>query len=136
MVSSMTLCFTILAMTLSIVSINCNGLRNRTNLKNAFMFFSNSSYDIICLQETWWDDDFVNSFVKYQWEGEILFSNSENTRSLGVTFLIRKNLDCEISFNKELIKGRVIELQLKIDDNLLYLINVYAFNVESLRRSV
>ena len=42
---------------------------------------NNSNYDIICLQETWWDDDFVNSFVKFQWEGDILFSNSENTRA-------------------------------------------------------
>ena len=136
MVSSILFFLSILSMSLSLVTINCNGLRNKTNLKNAFMFFNTSKYDIICLQETWWDDNFVNSFVKYQWEGDIFFSNSENTRSLGVAFLVRKNLDCEVLLNKELIKGRVIELQMKIDDNIFNIINVYAFNVESLRRDL
>ncbi len=52
--ASITLSF--LIMVLSVVSINCNGLRNITKLQNVFTNFNIHKYAIICLPCTGHDD--------------------------------------------------------------------------------
>ena len=64
-------------MAVSLISINCNGLRTKSKLQNVFSHFNLRKFDIICLQETFWDDNFIKSYVKYQWDGEIYYSNSD-----------------------------------------------------------
>ena len=75
-------------MAVSLISINCNGLRTKSKLQNVFSNFNLRKFDIICLQETFWDDNFVTSFVKYQWDGDIYYSNSDELHhSKGVAIL-------------------------------------------------
>ena len=114
-------------MALSLTSINCNGLRTKSKLKNVFSLFKTKKYDIICVQETFWNDSFVTNFVKHQWDGDILYSNF-NTNRKGVAILFRKNAGINILSFNEIIKGRILEVEIEIDDETFNIYNVYAPN--------
>jgi exonuclease III len=116
-------------MSISLASVNCNGLRNVSKLKKVFSHFQLNKFDIICLQETFWNDVFVNSTVKFNWDGDIFYSNFNGEYfSKGVAILFRHNLDCKIISVRELESGRILEAQIECDDNILYVYNVYAPN--------
>ena len=98
-------------MSISLASVNCNGLRNVSKLQNVFSHFQLNKFDIICLQETFWNDDFVNSTVKFNWDGDIFYSNFNGEHfSKGVAILFRHNLDCKILGNSSNIQGNYLLL--------------------------
>ena len=80
-------------------------------------------YDIICLQETF--DNLINSFVKFNWDGDIFFSNFEGDYFCkGVAILFRHDFDCNVISVKEVVKGRILEAKIECDDKMLYIYNV------------
>ena len=118
-----------LLMALTLVSINCNGLRSTPKLKNVFTLFKIRKYDIICLQETFWDQSFVDNFVKHYWDGDIFYSNfTGKNHSKGVAILFRKNSGFQNVCVQEIVKGRVLEAKFEIDDNDICIYNIYTPN--------
>lgn len=75
-------------MSLSILSLNCNGLRNKEKRKRVFDYLNQMNYDIYCLQETHFDKD-LEETVKGEWNGTWFFDNLTN-KSGGVAILFRK----------------------------------------------
>jgi len=119
----------VFAMAFSLVSINCNGLRSVPKLENVFTFFRLRKFDIICVQETFWDDDLVQSMVKNKWDGDIYFTNcNDSKRSAGVAILFRHGFDFKEVCCNELEKGRILEIHMEIEDKEYCLLNVYAPN--------
>jgi exonuclease III len=55
-----------------------------------FALYVEQKYDIVCLQETFWNNDFIEKVKRDQtiWEGGIFYSNGENNRQ-EVTILIK-----------------------------------------------
>lgn len=117
--------FFLFLMAVSLASVNCNGLRDKSKLVNMFSSFSLKKFDIICLQETFWDDYFVDSFVNFKWDGDIYLSNADNFRK-GVAVLFNKNFDGKVLSAREIVKGRALELCIEIDDHDCYIYNIYA----------
>ena len=75
------------------ISLNCNGLCDSNKRNCIFSMCNDRFYDIICLQETFWNDLFVkrNKRDKTIWDGDIFYSNSGNNRQ-GVAILVSKKL--------------------------------------------
>ena len=122
--------FLLVIMSLSVASINCNGLRNKQKIQNIFSYMGSRKFDIICLQETFWDENLINSFVKFNWDGDIFYSNFEGDNFCrGVAILFRHEFDCNIISVKEIEKGRILEAKIECDDKMFYIYNVYAPNV-------
>ncbi|CAC5388115.1 unnamed protein product [Mytilus coruscus] len=108
------------------VSINVNGLLDVAKFTKLCAICSENRYDIVALQETFWNPDFIVENKKH-WNGEIFFSCSDTNRQ-GVAFLVSpkyKNYVTEIKgFN-----GRFIYIQLEVDNKIIDIVNVYCPNV-------
>lgn len=64
---------------ITVTSLNANGLRNITKMKEVKFTYRS---DIICIQETNWDDEKVKE-VKEIWKGDIFYNNgARNARGL------------------------------------------------------
>ena len=88
--------FLLVIMSLSVASINCNGLRTKSKLQNIFSHFEWEK-NITSLQETFWDDNLINSFVKFNWDGDIFFSNFEGDyfcKRIAILFI--HDSDCNV----------------------------------------
>ncbi|CAC5423458.1 unnamed protein product [Mytilus coruscus] len=68
------------------VSINVNGLLDVAKFTKLCAICSENRYDIVALQETFWNPDFIVENKKH-WNGEIFFSCSDTNRQ-GVAFLV------------------------------------------------
>jgi exonuclease III len=76
---------------INFISFNCNGLSNINKVNCIFALCVERKYDIVCLQETFWNNDFIEKFERDQtiWEGENFYSNGDNNRQ-GVAISISK----------------------------------------------
>lgn len=114
---------------ITFTSINVNGLRNINKVK-ALKYLYRS--DVICIQETNWDDDKVRE-VREVWKGEIYCNNgSRNAR--GVAMMIRNN---KMENIKEVYRdqvGRILVIEFKYKGVDFRLINIYVPNVEKDKR--
>ena len=131
MYEQMNVCFIIITCAmamLNFVSFNCNGLNDVRKLNCIFSLCNESFYDIICLQETFWCDTFIERIKrdKSVWEGEILYSNGINNRQ-GVAIMISKRFKNVFSVVKK-ESGRFIHIKGKVEDQYLNIYNIYAPN--------
>jgi len=108
-------------------SWNINGLRKVEKLKYVFSTIQQANIGITFLQETFWDDEFIENY-KHLWNGHILYNNYNVTNRRGVALLISRNFPHDVSLEKCDSQGRIIEASFIIDDVKYILINVYAPN--------
>ena len=114
---------------ITFASINCNGLRSTSKIKNVFN--SSEFADVIALQETHWDDDFIER-IKHIIDGHVYYSNCPNGFK-GVAFVVRRNAHNRVKSVACDNVGRFIKMTLSMEDTELDIINVYAPNVVSER---
>jgi exonuclease III len=109
----------------SILSFNANGLRNVNKVQSIFNIINDRHFDIVFLQETFWDLDFING-ISHLWEGKILHCCSDNSRA-GVAILINKrfenNVEYVYGFNGKFVHASFVYNNVKYN-----LCNVYAPN--------
>ena len=117
--------FTIVIMLL--LSLNVNGLRDIDKLKSVFTSIKSRHATITLLQETFWDDHFIETH-KHLWDGKIFYNNCPNKNRRGVAILISKECSYDFTFNRCDTEGRILKIDMKIDKNKYSLINVYAPN--------
>lgn len=114
---------------ITVTSINVNGLRNINKLKELKYTYRS---DIICIQETNWDDDKVRE-VREVWKEEICYNNgTRNAR--GIAMMIRKD---KIENIKEVYRdqvGRILVIEFRYKGVEFRLINIYVTNVEKDKR--
>lgn len=78
------------------------------------------------LQETFWDETIIED-IKPLWEGNIFYSNSTNNRS-GVAILVHKKWTHSVNFLKADDWGRMISIEINIENTKLNLMSIYAPN--------
>lgn len=98
------------AVMISIVSLNVCGL---WDIKFKNIILNVPAADVICFQETFWDDDIVN-VIRSEWDGNVYFSNDVTCRS-GVATLVRRGFCDRVMFLEKDIEGRSLTVQIKLD---------------------
>lgn len=98
--------FPLIVWMVHILSLHVNGLR-RHKINN---LLSTCHCEILCLQETKWDEDVLN-YVIQQWEGTV-FASYGSAKSCGVAVLVKKGImdKCKCTFKDDI--GRIIVVDL------------------------
>ena len=109
---------------ITICTLNINGLRNKIKRKNIFSKFKKEKYDFVCLQETYISED-DKKLWEMEWGGQIFFS-SGSKRSLGQVILIKKDMQFEVKFIYK--SARIITISFESTQGTIFLINAYAPN--------
>ena len=112
----------------NVISLNCNGLSDLKKLNCIFALCNDRRYDIVCLQETFWNETFIERVRrdKVLWNGDIFYSNGSNNRQ-GVAIMIGNKFKGLFNLvDKD--DGRFIHVQGKIGDKTVDVYNVYAPN--------
>ena len=82
-----------------LLSLNVNGLRDIDKLKSVFTSIKSRHATITLLQETYWDDHFIENH-KYLWNGKRFYNNCSNKNKRGVAILISKECSYDFTFNR------------------------------------
>ena len=114
---------------LTILSANCQGLRDVKKRTDVLNYFRDLKPDILCLQDTHWVQDDLNC-IKNLWSGDC-FINGSRTNSRGVAVLLSKNFDYNITSIDRDERGNFIMIQLRMSDLTLNITNIYAPNNDS-----
>ena len=114
----------------SCISVNVRGLNSDEKRIKIYEWLKDISIDIIFLQET----HFIEKYqFKYdaRWPGESYHCYSDSTHSRGVFILFRKDIPIEVLSVHRSNDGRKLLLNVKHEDNILSIVNIYAPNNES-----
>ncbi len=114
-------------MSLSIVSLNCRGLRNIVKRKAIFLYLKCFNTDFCFLQECHSDIKDVN-FWRTQWGLDLWLAHG-TTHSAGVCVL-KNRFKGKILHSECDTSGHYILLALEISNSTCIVINVYGFNVQ------
>ena len=82
-------------MAVSFANLNCNGLRNLTKMDELFTYLKMEKFDVILLQETFWDWPMHEQACKV-WDGTIISSFYSDCKRRGVSCLVNKNSNVDI----------------------------------------
>lgn len=116
-----------------ITSLNVRGLREHKKRSNLFFWLRKKQFDITLIQETYWTEELTTKLQK-EWEGKILL-NSGTQHSKGTAILFKGNLNCEILNVHKSDDSRIILTNIKLEDKTITLINIYAPNQISERKT-
>ena len=121
---------------LRVVSLNCNGLGDKLKRKKLFRHLTRRNADVILLQETHTTDDTSKAF-KSEWKrlrrGHFSVWNSGTSRSCGVAVLLRNKTTTKVIDSSHDAEGRVLTLQVLINDDVFQFVSVYAPNAPGSR---
>ena len=110
----------------NIVSVNVNGLRDVSKFQRLCSFFDENCFDVVAIQETFWDEDFIADHSN-MWKGKIISACSNNARQ-GVAFLVNKKYQDKVDVIAKL-NGRFLHIKISENDKVLDFINVYFPNI-------
>lgn len=110
-------------MSLSILSLNCNGLRKKEKRKEVFRYLYRMNYDIYCLQETHFMG--IEETVEEDWDGTWFFDSLTN-KSGGVAILFRKAV--ALVDVKTVDKGRCLMIEFFTGKKRCLLCCIYGYN--------
>ena len=107
---------------IKIKCLNIRGLRNNMKRKSFFASLKKSSYNVICLQETYITNADIDTWER-EWGGQ-LFCAPVSNHSLGQVILIKKHFPYNVTcVNKT---DRILSIEIQMDDKVLFAANVYA----------
>jgi len=118
---------------LKIATLNVNGLKDKSKRNRIFTLLKLKGYAIILLQETHCNSLMVAKQWEKEWGGKCFWSFG-TARSKGVALLLNPKLHFNVDHFAFDTNGRMLVLDLKINDASLRVINVYAPN-ESAERT-
>ena len=119
---------------LKIATLNARGLIDNKKRKHIFSVLHDSSYDIICIQESHCTDKNVNQFIS-DWNGEARFALTDSSHSRGVCILFKSILQLDVQNCHSSDDGRLLLLNLLVNNIPLTVCGVYAPNNETMRCS-
>ena len=117
---------------LQIISVNARGLNTSGKRIKLYDWLRDTNIDIAFLQET----HFVEkNEVTYnaRWFGKSVHNYSDSTFSRGVSIIFKKDLPIEILNVHKSVDGRKLLLNVKYEDSVFTIVNVYAPNNEDSR---
>lgn len=118
---------------LNVVSLNCKGLRDNAKRQALFLLLKSKNIDIIFLQETHVDCLSLAKQYSNEWGGKCYFSFG-GFHSSGVGILFRKNFafqEKSFQFDND---GRLLCLNIIVNNECYKLVNIYAPNNEKDRK--
>jgi len=113
-------------MSTTIGSYNVNGIANPRKRREVFNWLKEKNYDIICLQETHSSPEHEMAW-KQDWHGEVFF-NHGTTNQRGVLILCKENLKFTINNCSRDDDGRLLIIDISINDLNFCICNLYAPN--------
>lgn len=111
---------------LRVGSLNINGGRDGNKLAMISELFGIQKINVAFLQETHTSLDNEFEFSRW-WEGKSFLSHGTNT-SAGIAILFSKEMNVNILAIEEIVKGRILMLNIEYEGSVFVLINVYAPN--------
>ena len=119
---------------LSIFSLNVRGLREKKKRENLFYWLKQKNAGVIFLQETYWTDGLLSSIEK-DWGAKIIL-NQGSQHSKGTALLFSDKLNFDLINIHKTEDGRMILVNIEIEDKHLTLINIYAPNSQNERKNL
>ena len=112
---------------LNVVSLNVRGLHNSFKRNSIYRWLKDNKYHICCIQESFCTQANIAQF-KRGWDEDIYHSLSNSAHSRGVSIMLSKNLNCNVvSFHSD-EHGRMILINVEIDNQDFTIVSVYAPN--------
>ena len=115
-----------MASILHLITVNVQGLRDKQKRNRFYEWSKNQKANVILVQETHFSDELI-PYIRSEWKGEILHSIG-TSQSRGVSIFIHEKLHAEIIDSVIDNNGRYIITNLKINDNVYCITNIYAPN--------
>ena len=115
-------------MSLKIISLNVNGIRNQKKRDSIFSWLKENNADIVFLQETHCNSEHDNKQRSAEWGGQCIWSTCASA-SRGVAILVKPNIDVVLSNSEIDPYGRYIIVDCSVDESHTHLINIYAPNI-------
>ena len=113
---------------LKVLSVNCQGLRNKNKRSDVLSYLKDTGAGIICLQDTHLTEQDLQA-TKMIWNNEC-YLHGQRTNARGVGILINNNFEQEvIECNKD-TDGNYLQLIMKIQTFKINLITIYAPNID------
>ena len=119
-------------MVLSLITLNCNGLRSHVKRKALFRNVRNYKYDIICLQETYITDSVSDQWAK-EWRGKFFFSPG-TAHSKGQVVLFNPKFEI-VNEKIEINEERILCISFCHNDEPYVIINIYGPNDDTSKLS-
>jgi exonuclease III len=113
-----------------ILSWNVNGLRNVDKMKNVFASIKASHAYIACIQETFWDEEFIENY-KHLWDGTMYYNNCQYAHRKGVAILISPQFSGTTNVTYRDEDGRVLRVTVTYEDISFNMYCIYSPNVSS-----
>ena len=110
---------------LSILSLNINGLKEKKKRNNLLEKLTSKNIDITLLQETHSMKQIIEKWQKER-PGKSFWNSGEKSKSLGVAILIKNNLKLQISTINQDRQGRILSLNFTFEKHNYQILNVYA----------
>ena len=120
-----------MANNIKIISLNARGLRETKKRSNLFFWLKEKKIDICLLQETYWTTDIRNKLLK-EW-GTNLLMNFGTNHSKGTAILFNTKFNILNSHLSD--DSRILLVNLKMEDDIFTIINIYAPNNMSDRKA-
>jgi len=115
---------------IKVLSLNVRGLNKDTKRKSLYRWINENKFDISLLQETFCTK---YSLKKFNWSGDIFHSLSNSSHSRGVAILLGKNMTYKVHSSHNDDFGRMLLLNIEINNKLYTIVNIYAPNTISER---
>ena len=115
---------------IKIVSVNCQGLRDKTKRLDVWNYLSRLDPNILCLQDTHLSKQDEND-LSLMTDSKCLLSGTR-TNSRGVVIILRNNFKYQIIDTKLDNEGNLVYADLNINSITFRLINIYAPNNDTL----
>ena len=117
------------------VSFNVRGLRNCNKRQALLEALKQNNIHVCQLQETYFTPDLVPEIEKCFGEMYNCIHSYGSTHSRGVTVMIKKNSDINVMSQKVDTDGRMVLLNLQINNEPYTLLTIYAPNSEKERNA-
>ena len=118
----------VLSNELSILSANCQGLRDVNKCTDVLKYLQNLNSSIFCLQDTHLVEKDLKLFSKL-WQGHILI-NGFKIKARGVTKMLKNNFEYKILDSCCDNTNNIICIGLKLENITLKIINIYGPNID------
>ena len=110
--------------------MNARGLGDHNKRVQVFSWLHNKSANILFLQETHSTATGVNNW-KDDWGNNRVFFSHGTSNSTGVAILFTDNLDVEITKEYNDDEGRIVVLDVIINNENITLVNIYGPNIDN-----
>ena len=114
-------------MNVTILTLNCNGLRNKLKRKAVFSFLKKQKINIACVQETYITTEDIDMW-KREWGGEVFYTPGSHY-SKGLITLIDKKFEVQTVSYKS-VSDRILCISLSYLEKCISILNVYAPNID------